>query len=650
MLCQSMSVKFLGNQAKRSSFKDMLELVKNKQNQVLEQNWSKINTLVSFGYISYVDYAIADMLLRSYPDSEECVALFICHLSIAARNGHLCIKIAEDTVFPAPKLCWQQEQNRSDASNLSDMEWEEVTSSIVTGSKLLPRELLTVVAEDRDVRTPICQLGDLYYLQRYWVDETLAIDHFQRLMKTLPALVFDRKRIFNHLEGLIENKKLLKEQAGAILAASDSCLTIISGGPGTGKTYTAGQLIRVFWEAMDGEQRNNYEIVLAAPTGKAAANLQKSLGRSVADLVDFPDIKAKTLHALLGINKSVRSPDAIAEPLNADLILVDESSMIDASLMSKLLSLVKPGARLVLLGDPYQLPPVSVGMLFSDFIRYLAESEYRIQATALCKCLRTDLQPIVDFAERVKNGDGKGALTLFKDNSVINRILLKPPKDKLKEVQKAIVEYASSYLSQLHGGTGEDLLNAFTQFCLLSPMRQGYFGVEELNRLLLQGLVQKVQRESWFTAPIMVVNNDPRMELANGDVGVLIRRMSGDLSRNALQEGDYALFPSRQLEEKVLKVPALLLPRFEYAYCISVHKSQGSEWDHVVLLMPEGSEAFGREVFYTAVTRSRKKLEVWGEDETLLDTIALRSQRLSGVHSRLISHMSCTLSPFLKKK
>ncbi len=127
----------------------------------------------------------------------------------------------------------------------------------------------------------------------------------------------------------------------------------------------------------------------------------------------------------------------------------------------------------------------------------------------------------------------------------------------------------------------------------------------------------------------MIAANDYRMNLFNGDVGILIKKLTSSYDTDlSPKEGDYALFAGRQ-------VPAVLLPRYEYAYCLSVHKSQGSEFDHVLLLMCEGAERFGREVLYTAVTRARKQLEIWGETEVIKKTIKQHSQRHSGIMQRL---------------
>ena len=172
----------------------------------------------------------------------------------------------------------------------------------------------------------------------------------------------------------------------------------------------------------------------------------------------------------------------------------------------------------------------------------------------------------------------------------------------------------------------ELLLKAFNRFRILSPLRQGPYGVEEINSLFLKNALKRCTG-SRFIAPIMIVKNNYSLGLFNGEVGVLVCHPKG--AEGHFQVGDYAIFPSNE-KEGVRKVSALLLPRFDYAYCLSVHKSQGSEFDHVLVLNPQRSANFGRKVLYTAVTRARQSLEIWGSDQELIKTIANHDQRLSG--------------------
>lgn len=579
-------------------------------------NWPFLERLIETNCLAYIDFLLAETLLSEIPQASEALAAFICHLSVAARHGHLCIRIQENEVKPDPAVLWSSGTETKLAANDIEM----LTSLILKGAAELPADLAS-----------ICRHQNLYYLQRYWVYETQILQHYQDWLKQAPDINLDNMFIQSSVKTLTDSGQLLTEQADAIIKACQSNLTIICGGPGTGKTYTAGHIIRLFWQALPPEARKNCIIALAAPTGKAAANLQKSLTKSVSDLQDFNAITAKTLHALLGINNRKRKYEEEQPPaLNADLLIVDESSMIDAKMMATLFAALKPGSRLVLLGDPHQLPSVEAGSIFADLINLQKNS-----CMMLKKCLRAELKEIVDFAAAVNAGDVAETMALLNraDAKGITRVEFSGAKPA--DLQQAILDYASaSFMSAVPANSSdEEILNLFNRFRMLSPLRQGPFGVNEINSKLYQKLVKQAKKQPCFAAPIMLTSHDHRLGLFNGEVGVLVRHShTSDHVSDHFQKGDFALFATRQ--GQILRIPALLLPRFEFAYCLSVHKSQGSEFNRVFLLLPEGSENFGREVFYTAATRAKQKLEVWGSDAVISQTVAAQSLRLSGLCKR----------------
>jgi exodeoxyribonuclease V alpha subunit len=272
-----------------------------------------------------------------------------------------------------------------------------------------------------------------------------------------------------------------------------------------------------------------------------------------------------------------------------------------------------------LLGDKHQLPPVESGGLFADMIPLVSPA-------MLIHCLRTDLQEILEFAHAVNSGSHSHALTALNGSGSISGNSL---SQNFKADMKSIVEYASPFYDYPDEMEDEQLIERFNCFRILSPLRKGPFGVDEVNAQIKRYLIGKYRKRSRMAAPIMILNNDTRLGVFNGEVGLLVKHhpMDGDLKK-----GDYALFPSYSGGPS-RKFPAILLPKFEYAYCLSVHKSQGSEFDHLLLLLPEGSEVFGREVLYTAITRARKKIEIYTKEAVLQQTIERRSQRLSGIQS-----------------
>jgi exodeoxyribonuclease V alpha subunit len=318
-------------------------------------------------------------------------------------------------------------------------------------------------------------------------------------------------------------------------------IEIITGGPGTGKTTLAAKMIR--------EAPADLRIAVAAPTGKAASRLGSLLGDRA---------QVGTLHALL--------PKAFYHP--ADLIVVDEASMIDASMMGRLLSAIKPKGRLVLMGDPDQLPPVESGALFAEMIDIVG-------ARRLTRSHRME-EGLLQLADQVRRG----------------------------------------ILPELTYAT-DPLQSAIDGFQLLCPTREG---VRRYNEVLRRHFCR---RGKPVTLPIIICRNDYENGLFNGEVGQIHCRDGGRVAAD-----DEAVFGDRSL-------PVWMLPSYELAYCLSVHKSQGSEFEKVLLLVPEGSERFGREVLYTAMTRAKSSLEVFGKRADLEEMVARQSVRLSGLKSRV---------------
>jgi exodeoxyribonuclease V alpha subunit len=433
---------------------------------------------------------------KVFPDAPETALQFLAYLLRSAREGHLCVSLTDD-----------------------------LEPLLLEGAKLLPTSLFEEILVQKENRI---------YLRRNWECENVFLTHFQRLYQSCPSLKIGSLDM--------SQEGLNREQQLAIQQAAESCLTLISGGPGTGKTYTAAILIRLFLAA--GIQK----VAVAAPTGKASSNLRDALSRLQQSC------EVKTLHALL---KNT--------PLYAELIVVDEGSMIDAPLMAKLMSAVRTGARLVLLGDKNQLPPVESGHLFAD----LATNPHN--TIELKTCLRAELQEIVDLGEAVKNGKMIPAGDLPEVKSFIKMVMENPSQ-------------------------------------VLTPLRNGPYGSDHLNHLLYL----EHQRRGAETIPILIKVNDPLIGLYNGDTGLLIRK-----------EG-YALFSNGR------KFPEYLLPAYEYAYALSVHKSQGSEYDQVTVILPKGSEVFGREMLYTAITRAKKKISLMAHPGILEKVVASHAYRQSG--------------------
>lgn len=596
---------------------------------VKEHQWPFLDVLLGKKQLSYLDYVLAHRLFRDVCDASQEAALFVCHLIMAAKEGHLCVRINEDGITPSIEQIWKND----DGHQIESEEEQIMTQMLLRGVNHLPEAIKTTIDEDCNVncQTPICRKGNDYYLQKYWIFETSFLKYLKKHVNTFPLLVFNPEILEKKIQRMCQEKILLEEQAEAIKQGCLNALTLITGGPGTGKTYTAGHLIRVFLENLSLEQRQLCQVVLAAPTGKAAANLQRSLSRVSASLEFFPTIQAKTLHSLLGMKQGSSYQDV--QPLSADLVVIDESSMIDIQMMSRLFESLKPGSRLILLGDRHQLPSVEAGSVFFDLIQLQETHSYlNIPCVTLSHCLRAELKSLIDFALLVNKGLSQQVLNSLNDSKGGGIKRLRFP-DGVKEAQRKLISHVLPYFPSMieEGQPSGGLLDLFQSIRLLSPIRKGPFGVEALNELMWQRVSQTSWVSGWIAIPIMISMNDYRQELFNGETGVLIRR----LPLHSIGSEDYALFPAREEGGQTRRLPALLLPKYDLAYCMSIHKSQGSEFDRVVLVLPEGSELFGREVFYTAITRARKNLEIYGSDVVILKTVEQQGIRLSGIEKRM---------------
>ena len=596
--------------------------------------WPKLEKLFIQKKCTYLDYVLTTRLLRNHTSVPCEAAILICHVIMAAREGHLCVKILENNVFPSVDQVWRQE----DRLALMADEAMTLNELMIRGFSCIPESLMTELsAQSSDISfsTPLCRHQNAIYLQRHWTHETVFLEYFNKHRISTLRIEMDPDKVDASIGELYRKGYVLEEQAQAIRKACLNGLSIVTGGPGTGKTYTAGQMIKVIWENLDEEQKKNFEIVVAAPTGKAVANVQKNLSKIISELNESPKWMARTLHGILGIKgRSGASKNEIVR-LTADLVIVDESSMIDMQLMSQLFEALKIGSRVVFLGDRHQLASVEAGSVFADLIHLaMMNKDSFIAMTELKICLRAELKAIIDFAAIVNQGKADQALDFLRHHAQdgIKQVPLDLEKRvSYQEFLRSIKGYFRSYINQdMHP---QDILELFQSVRILSPMRKGPFGSDELNALIWEHFSAIHYREGWLAIPIMIVTNDYRKDLFNGETGTLMRK----LPLKGLCLDDYAVFPSRQGDE-VRKIPAHLLPKYEYAYCLSVHKSQGSEFDHIILVMPQGSDVFGREVFYTAITRAKKQIEMYGSDAVIYKTILERGIRLSGVIQRLQRH------------
>lgn len=567
-------------------------------------HWPFLNQLLSLGILEKIDLAIAEFLLKNKSNPSDDLAAFLCHLNSSVRAGYICVQIDDNKITPSPIETW-----KFDPANISLNEslLNQLEAAICRGA--LVAKTLT-----EGEHPSLYQESNSTYFNRQWSFK-MAFQHEHEVLLNQPASPsLDDTIVKKLLEEAITSKKLLPEQAAAVSSGCFNRLTLIAGGPGTGKTYTAGHLINMVLKALPENEKAHFHISLAAPTGKAAANLYHSIQKATAELASSCDLHATTLHRLLGI-RNLKPKQGL---LPADLLLIDESSMIDLELMVHLFKAIKPNARLILLGDPHQLPAIAPGTPFSDMVTQFKNKNLS-NLVELNICRRTDLQSIISLAQMIKSNQLGDAYRLL--NSGIPGISLTPLYESIGQLHQQLLTHAYPFFAQMqHETNPEQILKAMQQFRILSPIRQGPYGVEALNQLFYTQLARSKQLASMPKfIPIMITKNDPKLDLSNGETGVLVHGKNRNLefSKKGMdpsQSGDLAFFIDKQTGQ-LKKIPALLLPTFEYAFCISVHKSQGSEFDHVLLLIPPGNHSIRPEMLYTAVTRAKQKLEIWAKKE-----------------------------------
>jgi exodeoxyribonuclease V alpha subunit len=539
------------------------------------------------------DVHVARRLIAMANETDESVALAIAIVVRALRGGSVCVdlrSVAEQ--LEMPDLPWPSPDN-----------W-----------------LAAVRASPLVTDKPVLRLlDDLLYLDRYWLEEQqVCEDVLALLSSTLPGTVPSLERLFP--EGWAE------QRAAAEVALSQS-LTVLTGGPGTGKTTTVARLLALLAEQASPSGRPPLRIALAAPTGKAAARLLEAVQLEVdkLDAVDrdrLPELTASTLHRLLRSrpDNSSRFRHHRENRLPHDVIVVDETSMVSLTMMARLLEALRPHSRLLLVGDPDQLASVEAGAVLADLVDGLGSSRI-----AELKTSHRFGESIGGLAAAIRAGDVDDVVELLRAGG--DHIEWLETDDPAEQLRKVALPHALRLREAAILGDVSAALSTLDEHRLLCAHRRGPYGVRFWNHQVERWLTDATGEPLWTQwyagRPVLVTANDYGLGLYNGDTGVTVVR--GDGLRAVVAAGiEPVEFATGRLSE------------VDTMHAMTIHKSQGSQADEVtVLLPPEDSRLLTRELFYTAVTRAKEKIRVIGTEASVRAAVARRAVRASGLAQRL---------------
>jgi exodeoxyribonuclease V alpha subunit len=550
--------------------------------------------------------------IRRFGGDETLVPLAAALLSRSIREGNICLPLDRAPSHPA------------EAGEGGQLKWPAAAKwrSILANSRAVGGP---------DDQTPlVIDKSDRLYLRRYW--------NYQRRL----AVALQKKAADNRTG----NRGQAGTQAGAIDAAVANALTIIAGGPGTGKTTT---VLHILARLLQEPGNERLRVALAAPTGKAAARLEETL-RLGLERLDCPEevkarmpVNASTIHRLLGVKgNSIYFRHDRQNPLPFDLLVIDEASMVALPLLSKLFDALPEHCRVILLGDRDQLASVEPGAVLADIVDAAVspESLLRNAVVTLEKNYRfSERSGIHHLCGAVRQGDPKEAMRILRQQSYPDLVSseLGEPREWTARFSEAVLAGFASFAAE------KDPVAALTRlgsFRVLSALRRGPRGVERLNRniegiLAEAGLIPPHVASSYAGKPILITQNDYQLQLYNGDVGILLP--DGEAKDNP--ELLWAWFIGK--ENKLRRFAPARLPQHEAAYAMTVHKSQGSEFDRALFILPDRDAAvLTRELIYTGLTRARSQVELWWNEAGFAAAVTRRAERNSGLRDLLTAPMA----------
>jgi exodeoxyribonuclease V alpha subunit len=657
-----------------------------------------LNRWTELGLLRHIDSAWAAQVLRLQPQARPASLVAAALLAQMEGRGYTCLPLRGLCHLPADMLGWPPAAVEG-AQGLQAL-WQHLPSTPSGWYATLQGDC--ALLEDMSERDSPLVLGGspedpVLYLRRYAMYERrVGLGLLSRAAEAIEVPEAAALEWLNLFFGTQPDRaETIDWQKIACAVALRARLAVITGGPGTGKTYTAARLLALSL-ALQGADRP-LRVALAAPTGKAAARLKQSIDQALLALHVPPDSgldlkaltdrmgPARTLHSLLGARPDTRQfKHHATHPLDIDLLIVDEASMVHLEMMDALLQALPPSARLVLLGDKDQLASVEAGAVLGDLCRDASAGRYSDETARYVRAVTGVALPATCLAvhesapalaqqivmlrasHRFKGAIGQLAMAVNRGDATAARAAFRQDADagakrslwtQQSDSSRAVCDLATgqadraSYADFLHimrsgpaDGSPEthakwvtSVLQAFDRFRILCAVHQGAWGTQSLNAAVLHALAEQDwlrPQGEWFAGrPVMVTRNDAQLGVFNGDVGVVLPNTAGVLKVWFLNGG------------ALRSVSVMRLAHVETAFVMTVHKSQGSEFEHTTLVLPPGGgEVLTRELVYTGITRASKQFTlVEAQGPSLEAAVAKASQRASGLyqwwHGRAVSKL-----------
>jgi exodeoxyribonuclease V alpha subunit len=597
-----------------------------------------LRTFNSVGVLSAADVHVAGVLAELAGGADVLVQLAVALAVRAPRLGHVFVDLA--TVRDTAAV------ESDEVVDLSALPWPDVPGWVEAVSR--SGSLVAVGESDSsESPLPLRLIGTRLYLDRYWREERqVAADLLRSAVDAAPAP--DRVLLTEGLERLFVGADDGLQRRAAACAVVRR-LSVIAGGPGTGKTTTVARVCALLYEQAVAADRAVPLIALTAFTGKASARLQELVLGEAARL-DVSDaerrwlleLRAGTIHRLLGVRPGSHSEfrHNRANALPHDVVIVDETSMVSLSLMARLLEAVRPEAHVVLVGDPGQLTAIEAGAVLRDIVGPAGDG---LQPPAgvgfgegivVLERVHRFGEGIAAVAEAVRRGDGDGVVAALRAEDVtwleVDVGSSEVDVDAALEPVRAVaVAAGGAVIEAARAGNALGALAALGSFRLLCAHRRGMYGVDAWTAQIEHWLAASVDafdvaERDYVGRPLLVTKNDYELGLYNGDVGVVVAAGSGRPTAAFERSGEIVSFTPTRLDA------------VETVYAMTIHKGQGSQFDCAAVLLPDpSSRVLTRELLYTAVTRARSRLILVGTEEMVRAAVQRPVARASGLSERL---------------